>query len=49
MAPIREKRASFKDSPDLVKQILKEGNDRAREEAGRTMEAVRAAITLYGS
>ncbi len=49
MAPIREKRASFDDSPDLVKQILEEGNSRAREEAGRTMEAVRAAITLYGS
>ncbi len=49
MAPIREKRASFDDSPDLVKEVLEDGSVRAREEAGRTMESVRAAITLYGS
>jgi tryptophanyl-tRNA synthetase len=49
LAPIREKRSSFDGSPDLVRQILEDGNNRAREEAGRTMEDVRAAVTLYGS
>ena len=49
MAPIREKRSTFDGSPDLVKNILEDGNKRAREEASRTMESVRAAVTLYGS
>jgi tryptophanyl-tRNA synthetase len=47
MGPIREKRAVYDRKPDLVRQILRDGNSRARKEASKTMTDVRAAITLY--
>lgn len=47
MEPIREKRAEYEAQPRLVRDILLEGNKKAREEASRTMTGVRDAITLY--
>ena len=47
LAPLRENRAEFEKSPDLVKQILSEGSDRARAEAERTMADVRDSVKLY--
>jgi len=47
MAPLREKRAEYEAQPGLVREILLEGNRKAREEASRTMTGVRDAITLY--
>jgi len=47
MEPIREKRAGYEQKPDLVRDILIDGNKRAREVASETMSNVRDAITLY--
>lgn len=47
--PIREKRTELERQPDLVKQILNDGNDRARKEAQRTMSDVRDSVRLYTS
>ncbi len=49
LSPLREKRAELDMQPDLVKQILSNGNDRARKEAERTMSDVRDSIKLYTS
>jgi tryptophanyl-tRNA synthetase len=42
----REKRDKFEKKPQLVWEILEEGNDRARRVAQKTMEEVRSAIGL---
>jgi len=47
LEPLREKRAELERQPDLVKQILSEGSDRARNEAERTMSDVRDSVKLY--
>jgi len=47
LEPIRDKRAGFEREPDLVRDILNDGNRRAREVASATMSDVRDAITLY--
>jgi tryptophanyl-tRNA synthetase len=47
LAPLREKRRVFDEKPDLVREILTEGSDRARQECARTMESVRKAVKLY--
>jgi tryptophanyl-tRNA synthetase len=44
--PIRERRASYESRPDRVREIMAAGTHRARAEAERTMEAVRAAMYL---
>jgi len=44
LAPFREKRKEFEKNPDVVWDILKEGNKRARKVAQKTMEEVRAAV-----
>lgn len=49
LAPLRDRRDELNRKPDLVKQILTDGNDRAREEARRTMSDVRDAVKLYSS
>ncbi len=46
LAPFREKRAELASQPELVKQILEEGNLHASTEAAKTMQEVRKAIRL---
>jgi len=47
LEPLRGKRAELERNPDLVRQILSDGNDRARREAERTMSDVRDSVKLY--
>jgi len=44
--PIRERRRYYQQHPDLVRQIIDAGTEKARETARRTMEEVRAAVKL---
>lgn len=44
--PIRENRAQFEQDPELVERILKEGTEKARKEAQKTLEAVKKAIKM---
>jgi tryptophanyl-tRNA synthetase len=46
LAPIREKRAFYEERPELVKDILSQGCERARAVARQTMEQVRAALNM---
>ena len=46
LAPIREKRLEFEKNLDLVKDIIEDGNQRARIEAVKTMEAVYQAMSF---
>ena len=46
LAPFREKRAELASQPELVRQILEEGNLHASTEAAKTMLEVRKAIKL---
>jgi tryptophanyl-tRNA synthetase len=46
VAPIREKAKAIRDDEDLLKKIIREGAERSRESAGRTVEAVRKAMGL---
>lgn len=43
-APIRETAREYRENPDFVESVLREGSERAREEARDTLEDVRAAI-----
>ena len=45
-APIREAAESYRANPDFVETVLREGSERAREEAKDTLEDVRSAIGL---
>ena len=45
--PIREKRMKYEGDPSLVKEILREGTRRMREEAGDTMGQVREAMGMF--
>ena len=45
-APMREKRSYFEDRPDLVKDILKNGAERAGKTARETMNQVREKMKL---
>ena len=45
-APIRERAAEYESQPDLVRSIISEGCDQARDTARETMEAVREAMGL---
>lgn len=47
LEPIRERRAQYENQPGLVEDILVAGTERARAEAVKTMEAVRAAMGMY--
>lgn len=44
LAPIRERREKWAADPDAVRDVLREGTKRAREEARLTMELVRSAM-----
>lgn len=46
LEPIRARRAQFEGQPGLVEQIIKEGSNRARQEAEATLQAVRRAMRL---
>ena len=46
LTPYREKRDELEKKPQLVWEILEEGNDKARLVAQKTMEEVRSAIGL---
>ena len=47
LEPLREKRDELDSKPDCVRQILGDGNNRARAEAKRTMSDVRDSVKLY--
>jgi hypothetical protein len=46
LSPIQEKRAEYEHRPADVSDVLTKGNQKAQEVASRTMDEVRAAITL---
>jgi len=46
LLPIREKRAHFESNPDLVEDIIREGNTKARTVAIQTMNQVRSAMNI---
>lgn len=46
VAPIQERAKQYESNPDLVKSIIQEGSERAREAARDTMEDVRHAMGL---
>jgi tryptophanyl-tRNA synthetase len=46
LEPIREKRAEYENQPELVERILKEGTEKARSEAQKTLEEVKKAMKL---
>jgi len=46
LAPIRERAQIYLDDPTLVRNIISDGNDRARKLAGETMREVREAMGL---
>ncbi len=46
LEPFRERRRELASKPDLVDQVLAEGNHRASEEAAKTMQEVREAIKI---
>ncbi len=46
LQPIRENRARFERDPKLVERILKEGTQKAREEAQKTLKEVKKAMKL---
>lgn len=44
--PIRERAAQFENQPDLVRSILQEGSEKARDVARETLDEVRAAVGI---
>jgi len=46
LAPLRERAAEYQAQPDLVRTVINEGCDRARDVARETMEEVRHAMSL---
>ena len=48
LAPIRERRETLAADPDHVRDVIADGNRRAREVAAATMEQVREAMRLDG-
>ena len=46
LLPIREKRMHFESNPDLVEDIIQEGNTKARKVAIQTMNQVRSAMNI---
>ncbi len=47
LSPIRERRSELEKHPDMVRQILSDGNKKAQAESARTMVDVRRAVQLY--
>lgn len=46
LAPLREKRSHYESHLDEVKQILRDGEERARKVAAQTMSEVHAAMGM---
>lgn len=46
LEPIRERRSGYEKNPELVDKILKEGTEKARVEAQKTLEEVKKAMKL---
>jgi len=46
LEPIRKRRSEFEKQPDLVEKILKEGTEKARAAAQKTLEDVRGAMNM---
>ncbi len=46
LAPFREKRAELEQNRKRIRDIIEDGNERARKEARKTMEAVRDAMKI---
>ncbi len=46
LAPIRERAAEYDAKPGIVDDIITDGSERARKQAGETLEEVRAAVHL---
>ena len=46
LQPIQARAADYQGSPDLVRQILAEGAEKARSEARETLSEVRLALGL---
>ena len=46
LTPIREKRKYYEQRPELVKQIIYEGTNEAREKARETMKKVKEAVKI---
>jgi len=46
LKPIQERAREYEEQPDLVKNIINEGCEKAREEARETMDEVRHAMSL---
>ena len=46
LRPVRERRLELESNPEVVRNIMRRGNERARDEARITMELVRKAVGL---
>ncbi len=46
LEPIRAKRRELENDPDIVHRILQRGSDKARREAGKTMQRVLSSLNL---
>jgi tryptophanyl-tRNA synthetase len=46
LEPLRERAAGYESNPDLVRSIIAEGCDQARDMARETLEDVRQAMGL---
>lgn len=46
LEPIRKRRAEYENQPELVEKILKEGTEKARIEAQKTLQEVKKAMKL---
>lgn len=44
--PIRRRRAEYEKQPELIEKILKEGTDKARQEAQKTLEEVKKVMKI---
>ncbi len=47
MASIREKRTYYEQHPQVVEQIIKDGSNKARIEAGKVLKEVRKLVGMY--
>jgi tryptophanyl-tRNA synthetase len=46
LKPVRERAESYLEQPEVVRTIIAEGSDRARDTAGETLDDVRSAMGL---
>src|SRR3989344_5574973 len=46
LEPIRERRAKYESQPELIEKILKEGTEKARAEAQKTLEEVKKVMRM---